>query len=281
MTFTANGEHLVGGGEKAVRVWQVKDGKQVATMPIRGREAWCVAASRDGRWIAAGTDWGSLLVWDKTAYEQVFAGRTGLADIDDVDFSPGSSRLVSAADNGTATIWALAAPQKVQTLDHWNLHAAKYSPQGDRIATASDKLVCVWDSSDGKLLVDIDVQVNGLDSLLWCKKHLFVQGDNKIKEINAATGSTVSEWLVPRAQWPCIALPRHGKFIGCTVDDGIFVWDTATQSQLGFIPHTEETGIRSSAFSPDNQLLAIVGEREIIVKGLVSQSVSVRSMSCL
>ena len=54
LTFTANGEHLVTGHAQEARVWRVKDGKQVARMETRNGVC-SLAASKNGRWIAAGT----------------------------------------------------------------------------------------------------------------------------------------------------------------------------------------------------------------------------------
>ena len=59
VTFTANGEYLVGGGE-GLGVWRMEDGKQMATMAAAGVQ--CLAVSKDGRWIAAGTDLGEVFV---------------------------------------------------------------------------------------------------------------------------------------------------------------------------------------------------------------------------
>ena len=140
LTFTSNSEYLVGGWKEGVQVWRVKDGERVATMKL-GYRVSSIAVSKDGRFIAGGSGQGDVLVWDATTYEQVFAGYNGW--LRSVDFSPDSSCLVFANGSAkTATIWeswdmAVAHGKKVRTLDHgeWVL-AAKYSPQGDQIATA-------------------------------------------------------------------------------------------------------------------------------------------------
>ena len=267
MTFTANGEHLVGGSTMGVRVWRVKDGNQVAMMPAKGSIIQSVVASNDGRWIAAGTFKGGAFVWDATAHEQVFLVHEGT--ICHVDFSPDSTRLVVADDTGAATIWDIAEQRKVRTFgDNWQrVKAAKYSPRGDRIATATilrrDESVQVWDSNDGRLLVDVKVPVNGL---LWCNNHLFVQTkDSKIKRI---AGSTVSEWPVPctNPYTSHVTQLQHGTFIACSANKTVTFWDTETHTQLGLIQHTHS--IRSIASSSDGQLLAIAAERKIAVKEL-------------
>ena len=286
MTFTANGEHLISGCKKSVQVWGAKNGAHIATMPAK--EVYCVAASRNGRWIAGGEWGGEVIVWDATTYQRVFsANGTGTSHgyryIWDVDFSPDSTRLVSA-DDSTATIWDfIGARQQVRTLVQPNqsVQAAKYSPQGDRIATATPEYVRVWDSNDGRLLVDLKVRASAWRGLLWHNHHLFVQtNDKSIKEIDPATGSTVSEWVVTDpSTYACIALPQHGKFIACRVNKTITFWDTTTRTQLSPVEHTED--IYSMACSSDGQLLAM-GAWKINVKDISSTlpPVSVCFVSC-
>ena len=247
----------------------------------------CVAVSNDGRWIAAGSG-SKVVVWDAVTYEQVFVDRSGSDSIWDVDFSPDSTHFVSAdGANNTATIWNIATRRKVQTVTfhrrRWGQESvltAKYSPQGDRIATASLKNVRVWDSNDGHILVDIDLHAKGL---LWFNNHLFVQAKGTIQQINAATGSTVSQWPVRDAGLhPHIAMPQHGKFIACSTNKTLTFWDTTTDTQLNFIQHRDD--IRSIAYSSDGQLLAIAAGRKIMVNDpsfVVSPSVSVRFVSSI
>ena len=178
VAFAANGEYIVSGGSKGVRLWGVKDGKQVAT--LEANYVWCLTVSRDGQWIAAGIC-GKVIVWDTRTHEKVFSCREDYRNINGVDFSPDLSRLVSASENRTATIWDIATRKRVQTLRHddW-VRAAKYSPQGDRIATATPDFVRVWDSNDGRSLADIKVSFTTWNNtgLLWLDHHLFILADN-------------------------------------------------------------------------------------------------------
>ena len=269
LRFTAKDEYLVSGGVGGVQVWRVKDGERVATMKVKN--VFSLTVSKDGRFIAAGSLWGDVWVWDAshaTDHEQVFAGYIGLTTIYDVDFSPDSTRLVSAnGNNNTATIWDVAARQKVRTLGHGGLiSVAKYSPQGDRIVTATRESVRFWDSEDGRLLVDIGVPVDLLRGLLWFNNYLFVKvADNKIRQIEASSGTTVAELSVPPDS-SFIAMPQHGQFIACAAGGNIALWDTSTHTQRGLIPLSSEG--RSITFSPSEQLFAVAQERKIIIKHL-------------
>ncbi|KAF8129297.1 hypothetical protein EV363DRAFT_1400038 [Boletus edulis] len=255
VTFSANSEYLVGGGDDGVQVWRVQDGKKMATM--QANRVWCVAVSKDGRWIAAGTLYGGVFLWDAKTYEQVWMHTENSGGIRAIDFSPNSTRLIYVS-RGTATVLDVATSKQVQTLNHYCI-AVKYSPDGTRIAaaTAGRESVQVWDSShDGQLLVDIRVSSSGDQPLLWFDNHLFVISDDEIKRFEASTGTEVSRWSVPRdGAFPCIVLPRHGEFITYSSGNTVTCWDTSTHTQLSHIQQPE--AIISLALSPDDRLLAI------------------------
>ena len=276
LTFTANGECLVSGHKEEVRVWRVKDGKQVARMETRV-EALSLAASKNGRWIAAGT-WTKLFVWNAKTYEEVIKHEEGNW-INAVDFSPDSTRLVAGTDKKRAIVWDLATGKQVQTLDHdGDVIAAKYSPQGDRIATATfEGTVRVWDGNDGRLLVVINVEVIPFfnTGLLWSHDHLLVVSDKKIEEFDASTRSKVSEWPVPDTDWKsCIALPKHEQFTAYSSQRIVTFRDTLTHNQLPLtLQHPED--ILFIAFSPDDRILAICGGEKITIQSLSDINMSV------
>ena len=270
LRFIAKGEYLVTGDEEGVGIWRVKDGTQVARMETGF--VMSLAASKNGKWIAAGT-YTELLVWNAETYEQVLKHEEG-NDVHAIDFSPDSSGLVVGSDE--TAIWDIATGKRVQTLDHANVVGAKYSPRGHRIATSDPESVRVWDSNDGRLLVDIKVTVTSWRNtgLLWSNDHLFVASDQKIEELDASTGSKVSEWPVPDAKYiSCIALPKHKQFIALCVDRTVTFWDTSTHNQL---PLTlQHPGfIHSIAFSPDDRFLAVGGGEGITIQSLSGIHVS-------
>jgi WD40 repeat protein len=280
VTFSANGEYLLSGGGEGVGVWRVKDGKQIATMAL----VWgvqCLTVSRDGRWIAAGTSMGEVCVWDAKTFEQAFKYmESGSYTIHEVDFSPDSTRLVSMYE-GRTCIWDIATRKRVQVLDDSHLvQVAKYSPQGDRIATATRKSVRVYDSNSGRLLVDIELNYNPswlykID-LLWFNNHLVISHGG-IKQVEASTGSEVSQWPVPVTNdHSCIALPKHAEFIVYSAGRTVTFWDMATHNLLGLIEHPQD--IHSIAVSPDDRFLAIGGQNGNITINCLSRiSVSILS----
>ena len=279
VTFSANGEYLLSGGYNGVRVWRVKDREEIATMKTKA--VWSLAVSKDSKWIAAGTLWGDVHVWDAN-YKQVFAHKEDSASINAVDFSPDSTRLVSASSNNTAAIWDIATLERVHTLRHEDkVIAATYSPQGDRIATTTkDSVLRIYDSKDGRLLVTIETTVTPWHNtgLVWFNNHLLVISDGQIKQVEASTGLAISEWPVPDINvHSCTALPKHGEFIAYSAKRTVTFWDMVTHTQLGLIQRPQD--IRSIALSPDDLFIAIGEEGgEIIIENL--SRITVSSMYC-
>ena len=258
--------------------------KKIETMEAsRGDDVLCLAVSKDGRWIAAGTDEGDVSVWNAETRKQVWLREEHGDEISAVDFSPDATRLVSGSTNGKITIWDISTRKRIQTPNHepedW-VFAAKYSPQGDRIATATKEFVRVWNTNDGGLLVTIKVGVTPYlnTGLLWSDNHLFAISDSKIKQLEASAGSAVSEWAVPTSdEYSCIALPKHGKFIAYSSKRTVTFWDMTTLAQLNLLEHTED--IRSIAISPDDRFLAIGGGTgNIIIRNLAH--ITVRFVYC-
>ena len=280
MSFAGNGEYLVSIGTRGVHVWRVEDSKLLATM--KAEHVLCVDFSADGKWIAAGTFWGDVIVWDAKIYKEIFTTWNIGNAIRGVDFSPDSSRLVALCDD-TVAVWSVATRERVVgPLRHENyVLAAKYSPKGDRIATATQKYVRIYDSNDGRLLKDIPVQVTARynTGLLWSNNDLFVISDIKIKQIDASTGSTIWELPIPNASGnsSCIAIPRHGKFIAYSANNRtVTFWDTSTHKQCGLVRDPQD--IYSIALSPDGRFLAIGGGHEkITIKRLSRITVRIAS----
>ena len=287
LTFSADGQYLLTVDWDGVQMWGVDDGKQIARMEARPIRS--LAVSQDGRWIAAG-GWGYVLLWNTKAYEKLkFSleiGR-GCETARGVDFSPDSSQLV-AANKGYESfldyygyrsrhvaktkIWDIATRKQVQTLDHGDALAAKYSPQGNRIATASRHCIRIWDNNDGRLILDIK-DVKAAEVLWQSNDHLFVlRGDSTIfQQIDASTGTLSTEW--PADASSCIAAPKHGNFIAYSTGHTVTISDVSTCTQLSLIQHTRD--IVSIALSPDGRFLAIGDKDKITTKDLSCLTASI------
>lgn len=281
VAFSANGDYFVSDAD-GVRVLRAEDAKQMTAM--KARHVRCLAVSKNGKWIAAGTWEGTVFVWDAETSEQLFLHKDSLNNLNDgingVDFSPDSTRLVSAALSGTVSVWDVTTGKRMQLLHHKDLViAAKYSPQGDRIATATCDFVQVWDSDSGHSLVGIKLKVKPLfnTGVIWFNEYLFVISDREVMQIRTSTWSpeAISKWTVPASDiYSCIALPKHGGFIAYSTGRTVLLLETSTHNQLALIQRPQN--IHSIVISPDDRFIAVAGTGEnIFVKRLSRITVSI------
>lgn len=264
VAFLMDGQHLLSGGPEGIRMFQVEDGKRITTMKTRGGVV-CLAVSNDGRYIAGGTNLGHVVVWDigTETLKKVIEHKEDSWNVNAVDFSPNSPRIISASGNKSASIWDTAARQRVLVLPHEDkVFAARYSPLGDRIATATRHSVRVYDASDGRRIFKsniITLTPCFNTGLLWSNlnNHEFlVVSDGKITKIYASTALQVSEWVVPATNTSsCFSRPKNGEFIVYSTSRTVIFWDTGPYTQLDCIQHSQD--IQLIAVSSDDLFLAI------------------------
>lgn len=124
-------------------------------------------------------------------------------EMEDAEFSPDGTLLVTASADHTARIWNAKSGQPVgKPLQHGALvRTAEFDRSGNLIVTASyDGFVGVWDAHTGAKLYMLP-----------------------------PTGKIAAKVYTAH-------FDRDAKTIVASYDDGVRVWDTATRQQVGWIP---------------------------------------------
>ena len=228
----------------------------------------------------SGTVDGHVTVWDAEGHKKAieFRGHKGLVFA--VDISPDGTRFAAGPVDHVVRVWSLSTgEQLLGPLEHnGTVVAVKFSPDGRRIATATWKhdVVRIYDSHDGRLLVDAPIRVSSLhnQSLAWTGvgKTLLALSDNgNIHCIDVATGTTLSKWAIHSNNYypGCIALASDGAFIAASGGGSVSFFDMATHQQLEvgpliYHPVPGAASVKYMAISA-NQDLAISGGKKIIL----------------
>jgi WD40 repeat protein len=106
LAFSPDGERLATGGEKnLIKVWDVRTGKVLQTLPGHRGDVYTVAFSHDGRWIASGSEDSTVKIWDGRNGELIRTFRGHSSIVTSVAFSPDDRRLISGSRDGTVKVW--------------------------------------------------------------------------------------------------------------------------------------------------------------------------------
>ena len=277
--FLADGEHIVSGGIKGkIQCWRVSDGKEVGEPMDAGRAVYSIAVSQDGKWIVSGLSGGKVVVWNAETREKVneFQGHDDETRV--VDISPDGTKMASGADDWTVCVWSLPTGQRLLgPLEHDEfVIAVNFSPDGRLIATAAHfrYSVRVYDSQDGKLLVEFPLQDNlaNRESLTWAsdsKQFFTLSRDGNIYCLDVSTKAMVSKWAIHSNTDPiCISLSSNGSFIAASNSSSISFWDTTTHNQIGPLIQYPERFL-SMALSGNYNIVTASVNTKITLQSLV------------
>jgi WD40 repeat protein len=141
---------LAAGGNGGVWLWDAPQGLSLTLATIPGYTL-DVDFSHNGQWLAGGSDEGKVFIW-KVSYagglltlEQQLELRAGEA-INDLEFSPDDTRLATASEDGLARLWDVSTGSEIARLHHpLAAKRATFTHDGNYLATASGKLIFIWD----------------------------------------------------------------------------------------------------------------------------------------
>ena len=271
VAFSPDGKHLLSAGQShGTRKWQVSDGREVLGLLGGDSKVYAIAFSRDHKWIVDGAEQGAS-VWDAKTHNKVV--QVGTTVVLTVDFSPDSTKFATGTGSREATpdscslnIWDVATGERlVGPLEHdGRVVGVKFSPNGNHIATVTQKHIRLFDSRNGDRLIVIDNPVpewSAITPIVWPSDgRLFAVSGGKIKSFDTSSGSQLAEWQIHDDRWDVIsiALSANNRFIASSAGHSVSFWDTSTHTQLGS-ELKDVDRIRSIALSPDGTHLATGG----------------------
>ena len=239
-----------------------------------------ISVSRDHKWIVCGTVGAGVVVWDGEMQDKVrVIDVEGENMVDAVDVSPDSTRFATGTRTVGASVWSVTNGERlVGPLKHENdVNGVRFSPPGDRIATACYSGIRIFDSHTGDQLLAIEITMHNygaITPLAWSSdgQQIFATSeDKKIRSFNVSTGSLLVESQIlhdGHDNVHSIALAANGKFIATFADRTISLLDTSTLTRI--VPVFEDSEqIWSLTISPDSSYLA-TGRRDgkIVIRDL-------------
>lgn len=149
------------------------------------------------------------------------------------------------------------------------IRAVAFSPDGAKLATSGkDKLIRIWDMTNGKELVSIEGHTNSVSSIAWSpdgQKLASGSDDKTIRFWDARTGAPISTpWQGHTNFVLGVAWSRDGKRLASTGFDGqVIVWDIASGAKVSSADIG--TGGLSVTWSPDSARVAASGVGRVVI----------------
>lgn len=269
VAFTPDNRRLVMSAGKVVIVWDFVNNK---TVELEGIDpvVTCVAASPDGKKIAAGGYNAQLFIWDTVSGKQELTYEGHATHVRSICFSPDGKRIVSTEyppisvvrPPSKIKVWRVDTGKTLATLDghrHY-VTSAVYSPDGKLIASGSfDKTVKLWDAKTGNEIRTIKGHKSNVLGVAFSpdSQHL----------VSASADSTLAVWTVATGEeflrlkghtapvFSVTCSPDGKRIISGSFDKTVKLWEAETGAEL-FTLGKLVGHVRTVAISPDGKRIA-------------------------
>lgn len=234
--FSADGTRVVTASQdKTAKIWNAETDELVGKPFVHEDKLMWASFSPDGKRIATSAEDKKIRIWDATSGALVSEWEY-VTYIASGEFSPDGRHLLTwTMDDVTARIWDVEKGEAVGAplLHTEQVVSAQFSPDGNRIATASnDRTARLWD---------------------------------------AVTGKPLTDPLIHPAEVTFVSFSPDGRQIvtGC-LDKAIRIWDVESGKLIADAFPGGDT--RSAKFSPDGKRLLVVAETGVSVWDLLPRN---------
>jgi dipeptidyl aminopeptidase/acylaminoacyl peptidase len=179
-----------------------------------------------------------------------------------VSWSRDETRLATANDDGTATVWQAAGGRELLTLkEHTGIvSSVSWSPDGRRLATAGeDGTAKVWDGETGRELLTLEGHTSGVSTVSWSPDGLRLATasyDGTVRVRDAARGHKLLKLEGHTSGVWCVAWTLDGRRLATASGDGTArVWDGETGRYV-FTLKGHTSPVSSVSWSPNATRLA-------------------------
>lgn len=262
--FEASAERPIlaaGSLERAVRVWDVVEGRQLRTLKGHKHQIDSFALSDDARVLAIGTDRHSIELWDAVSLElsNTFSGHRDWVRA--LALSADGRWLVSGSDDGAVKVWDVATG----TCRHaWEevggrIQAVAFGGDGRFVASADDFAVTLWSVATGQCLHRLEGHDRRVGSIVFSRDgRMLASGsyDRAVKIWDAATGDCWQTLSGHDDRIHALSFSADGRRLASgSYDRTVKIWDVATgECQKTWVAPGDL--LDTLTFAPDGRLLA-------------------------
>ena len=220
----------------------------------------------------------SAKIWNAASGKAILKlGGVHQGFVNSAQFSPDGRFVLTASDDGTASLWQLTLPEgdedvvpageviRTFTGHTDRVRFAAFSPDGTQVVTTSDdKTARIWTAADGQLVRELTGHkwaVLSADFSPDGQRIITGSEDNFARIWNVATGETDQQLGGHTAPVTSVAFAPDGqRVVTGSSDQSAKLWDARTGKEiLTLSRHTDD--VTSVRFSPDGSQI-LTGSRD-------------------
>ena len=279
VTFSPDSRLLaVGCDNSTIQLWEQATGKKIHEIKGSPLSVFSLAFSPDGTYLAAGYGDATLRIWrcadwkqyaslNDTSLEKSWKAHT--QGIEDLDFSPDSTHLVSVADE-IVKLWNIKEKKLVRKF--WgHLRSAQsvdFSPDGTQlISSGKDHSIHLWNVETGTLERILYKHIDRVKGVAYSPDGNLVAsaGDDTVVKIwSVKEDREVATLQGHETTVETIAFSPDGKILATGGQDFMVrFWDVERKVELATFKDHRGTVI-SLAFSPDGKRMASAGRDKMV-----------------
>jgi len=167
VAFDPASNWLASAAKNHVSIWDLSQQKDIAKLTHSGAVTQ-LKFSRDGAWLAGGNNDGIIYLWNMTGADlnkpPVELRQNGA--VLSLDFSPDNRWLATGGSEKFAYIWDLTDDSEVARLPHIDaISSVSFSKDGSLLATASKKVVEIWNFASITMINTKELETNACDRI--------------------------------------------------------------------------------------------------------------------
>jgi WD40 repeat protein len=263
ISFSPDGKLLaIGDTNGEIRLWQVKNAKQILSLKRHESWVWSVSFSPDGQTLSSSSQDCTVKLWDLRTGQCLKTLQVGDHIIRSVSFSPDGQTLASGHGDATVRLWDILTGACLKTLQGHDrgVWSVGFSPDGQMLASGSDdRTVKLWHVPTGDCLKTLSSHTSWVWSVSFSPDgQTLASGsdDRTVKLWDVSTGACLKTLSGHRSWVWSVSFSSDGQTLASGSDDRtVKLWDVCSGECLETL-QGHEHGVRSVGFSPSAQILA-------------------------